>query len=78
VVVATSPPHLQAEIPPGQYGAGTVRIWDRRTYEAEKWTDGEIKVVLRGSRAAGRYALIHTGGNQWLMHRMGPPAPVPG
>ena len=43
------------EIPPGQYGAGTVRIWDRGTYETEKWTDEEIKVVLHGSRVSGRY-----------------------
>jgi bifunctional non-homologous end joining protein LigD len=69
---------FEGEIPPGQYGAGTVSIWDRGTYEAEKWTDEEIPVVLHGSRASGRYALIHTGGNRWLMHRMEPPAPVPG
>lgn len=52
---------LEGEIPPGQYGAGTVRIWDRGTYETEKWTDEEIKVVLHGSRVSGRYVLIHTG-----------------
>jgi hypothetical protein len=52
---------FEGEIPPGQYGAGTVRIWDRGTYETEKWTDEEIKVVLHGSRVSGRYVLIHTG-----------------
>jgi bifunctional non-homologous end joining protein LigD len=63
---------FEGEIPPGQYGAGTVSIWDRGTYHAEKWTDEEIKVVLRGSRVSGRYVLIHTGDNRWLMHRMAP------
>jgi DNA ligase D-like protein (predicted 3'-phosphoesterase) len=66
---------FEGEIPPGQYGAGTVEIWDRGTYETEKWTEEEIKVVLRGSRVSGRYVLIHTGGNRWLMHPMNPPAP---
>jgi bifunctional non-homologous end joining protein LigD len=68
---------FEYEIPPGQYGAGTVKIWDRGTYETEEWTDEKIKVVLHGSRASGRYVLIHTGDNQWLMHRMDPPDPAP-
>lgn len=65
---------FEGEIPPGQYGAGTVSIWDRGTYDTEKWTDEEIKVVLHGSRASGRYVLIHTGDNRWLMHLMAPAA----
>jgi DNA ligase D-like protein (predicted 3'-phosphoesterase) len=65
---------FEGEIPPGQYGAGPVRIWDRGTYETEKWTDEAIKVVLHGSRVSGRYVLIYTRNNQWLVHRMDPPA----
>ncbi|HYZ53123.1 MAG TPA: DNA polymerase ligase N-terminal domain-containing protein [Streptosporangiaceae bacterium] len=68
---------FEGEIPPGQYGAGTVRIWDRGTYETEKWADEEIKVVIHGSRVSGRYVLIHIRDNQWLVRRMDPPAPVP-
>jgi bifunctional non-homologous end joining protein LigD len=68
---------FEGEIPPGQYGAGTVRIWDRGTYETEKWTDQEIKVILHGSRVCGRYVLIHIRDNQWLVHRMDPPARAP-
>jgi DNA ligase D-like protein (predicted 3'-phosphoesterase) len=67
---------FEGEIPPGQYGAGTVKIWDRGTYETEKWTDDQIKVILHGSRVSGRYVLIHTGDDQWLMHRMDPPDPA--
>jgi DNA ligase D-like protein (predicted 3'-phosphoesterase) len=55
---------FEGEIPPRQYGAGPVRIWDRGTYETEKWTDEEIKAVLHGSRVSGRYVPIHTGGNR--------------
>jgi bifunctional non-homologous end joining protein LigD len=58
------------EIPHGEYGGGTVTIWDRGTYATEKWRDDEVIVVLHGSKARGRYALIRTGGKNWLMHRM--------
>ena len=58
------------EIPKGEYGGGTVEIWDRGTYECETWTDDEVKVVLHGERSEGRFALIHTDGKNWLIHRM--------
>ncbi|MGV0624769.1 ATP-dependent DNA ligase [Mycolicibacter minnesotensis] len=65
---------FEGTIPKGEYGAGTVRIWDAGSYVTEKFEDsadkGEVIVVLAGSRITGRYALIRTGGNQWLAHRM--------
>jgi bifunctional non-homologous end joining protein LigD len=65
---------FEGTIPKGEYGAGTVRIWDSGSYVTEKFEDsaekGEVIVVLRGSRITGRYALIRTGGDQWLAHRM--------
>lgn len=57
-------------IPKGEYGGGTVSIWDAGTYEPEKWRDDEVIVRLSGQRAQGRYALIRTEGDQWLMHLM--------
>ena len=41
---------------------GLVKIWDRGTHECEEWTGREVKVVLNGARARGRYALIRTDG----------------
>ncbi|MEZ0383774.1 ATP-dependent DNA ligase [Mycobacterium sp. pW045] len=65
---------FEGTIPKGEYGAGTVRIWDSGSYVTEKFEDsaekGEVIVVLRGRRISGRYALIRTGGDQWLAHRM--------
>lgn len=57
-------------IPRGEYGGGTVTIWDAGTYVTEKWRDREIIVVLDGQRARGRYVLIRTDGSSWLLHRM--------
>ena len=57
-------------IPRGEYGGGTVSIWDAGTYATEKWRDDEVMVVLNGQRARGRYVLIRTKDNSWLMHRM--------
>ncbi|MFB8279619.1 ATP-dependent DNA ligase [Nocardia colli] len=57
-------------IPRGEYGAGEMTIWDSGTYETEKWRDDEVIVEFHGERLNGRYALIQTNGNQWLMHLM--------
>jgi bifunctional non-homologous end joining protein LigD len=61
------------EIPKGEYGGGTVKIWDSGWYELHKWEPKEVMITLHGERVEGRYVLIKTRGNQWLMHRMDPP-----
>ncbi|MBF4572678.1 ATP-dependent DNA ligase [Herbiconiux sp. VKM Ac-1786] len=74
---------FEGSIPAGEYGAGTVTIWDFGTYELEKWRDGkEIIVTLHGQPSGGlgdprKVVLIHTGRgdsgkNNWLIHRMLP------
>ena len=72
---------FEGTIPKGQYGAGTVSIWDRGYYECEKWIAGkEVIATLTGQDDGGlggtrRFALIHTGqgDDQWLIHLMDPP-----
>ena len=73
---------FEGDIPKGEYGGGQVTIWDLGTYECEKWYDREVMVVLHGTRAQGRYVLFRTDGDNWMIHRMDPPAdpdadPVP-
>jgi bifunctional non-homologous end joining protein LigD len=69
---------FEAEIPKGQYGAGTMTIWDRGTYECLKWEPRKIEMWLHGERIDARYALfpIDRGENpkNWMIHRMDPPA----
>lgn len=72
---------FEGTIPKGQYGAGTISIWDRGFYECEKWIAGkEVIATLIGQDDGGlggarRFALIHTGrgDDQWLIHLMDPP-----
>jgi len=67
---------FHGEIPAGNYGAGTMTIWDRGTYECHKWEQGKVVVSFHGERLTGRYALFRAGSDDkdWMIHRMDPPA----
>ncbi len=68
---------FHGEIPAGQYGAGTMTIWDRGTYECLKWEPRKVEVWLHGKRLDARYALFAIEQGQrprdWMIHRMDPP-----
>ena len=50
---------FEGEIPAGQYGAGTVEIWDRGTYELlDEKKDGGLTIRLDGERLRGTWALV--------------------
>src|SRR5205809_4244493 len=50
---------FEGEIPKGEYGAGTVEIWDSGTYElVEEKRDGGLTVRLHGKRLEGTWALV--------------------
>lgn len=44
---------FSGEIPRGEYGAGSMTIWDHGTYDVLKWDAREVKFVLRGQRVSG-------------------------
>jgi bifunctional non-homologous end joining protein LigD len=65
---------FEGEIPKGEYGAGTVEIWDQGTYElVEEKKNGGLTVRLKGERLDGTWALIpaHLSGDEknWLILR---------
>ena len=64
---------FSGEIPKGEYGGGTMTIWDSGHYACEKWSEREVKVVLDGERTQGRFVLFHTDGKNWMVHRMDAP-----
>ena len=61
---------FEGTIPEGQYGAGTVKIWDKGTYEIESESPARIVFELKGNRLKGRYALVYLKGNQWLIMKL--------
>lgn len=89
LAVLTEPHPLQyarfeGVIPPGQYGAGTVMVWDRGTFKNIKMKDGkkvslkncfrngQIEVELKGRRLRGGYVLLQfkKEKNQWLLKKI--------
>jgi bifunctional non-homologous end joining protein LigD len=70
---------FEGVIPEGQYGGGTVMVWDRGTWEPENpdvdaaLQKGELKFVLHGSKLKGSWVLIRTKGtgksprSAWLL-----------
>ncbi len=65
---------FEGEIPKGNYGAGTVEIWDSGTYElVEEKRDGGLTVRLRGSRLEGTWTLVPAAldgdPKNWLLFR---------
>ena len=73
---------FEGVIPEGQYGAGTVMVWDKGLYEPEdsippdeQLARGKITVVLHGKKLSGGLTLVQTGkrsalpsqGKRWLL-----------
>jgi bifunctional non-homologous end joining protein LigD len=74
---------FEAVIPPGNYGAGPMIVWDRGRFlpvgdPAEGMRSGEIKFELDGYKLRGAFTLVHTGkskrtkgggpgSNEWLL-----------
>jgi len=65
---------FEGTIPEGEYGAGTVEIWDSGVYEEIEYKSGEKWVVeFEGSRLRGRYALVrmkNRGEKNWLFFKL--------
>jgi DNA ligase D, 3''-phosphoesterase domain/DNA polymerase LigD, ligase domain len=49
---------FEGTIPKGQYGAGTVKIWDKGHYKPKVWAQDKIEVTLDGERLHGNYVLV--------------------
>ncbi len=65
---------FEGVIPAGQYGAGTVEIWDRGTYDLlEEKRDGGLTVRLHGERLDGEWTLVPAAldgdAKNWLLLR---------
>lgn len=50
--------YFEGEIEEGRYGAGTVEVWDKGTYDVVKWREDEIMIDIDGEELSGKYVLI--------------------
>jgi bifunctional non-homologous end joining protein LigD len=64
---------FEGEIPRGEYGAGTMTVFDSGIYDCHKFRDDEVIATFHGERVEGKYALFRTRGDDWMIHRMDPP-----
>ena len=84
---------FEGTIPAGNYGAGTVQMWDRGTWAPQHpetldqdWTRGSIKMTLHGERLSGGWALVRLKAdrgrpskrNNWLLIKEKDEHAVPG
>jgi len=65
---------FEGVIPEGEYGGGTVMVWDYGTYKPENTDDvgqalskGELKFSLNGKKLKGSWVLVRTRDRQWLL-----------
>jgi len=49
---------FEGTIPEGQYGAGTVKIWDKGTFELLEKTDKGFIIKINGNKLKGTYVLF--------------------
>jgi bifunctional non-homologous end joining protein LigD len=79
---------FEGVIPEGQYGGGTVMVWDRGTYYVfgeqplKSLREGKLHLVLDGKKAKGEWTLVRIRGrdgekNQWLILKTGDDAKAP-
>src|SRR5215208_2536849 len=73
---------FEGVIPEGQYGGGTVMVWDRGTYYVygeqplKSLREGKLHLLLDGKKAKGEWTLVRIRGrdgekNQWLILKTG-------
>ena len=60
---------FEGVIPPGEYGGGTVMLWDQGVWEplgdpAKGFKEGHLKFVLRGEKLQGAWMLVRKGGRK--------------
>jgi len=60
---------FEGTIPEGEYGAGTVEVWDAGKYRVLSWEADKVVFELEGKRCSGPYALVRTGAKNWLIFR---------
>jgi len=81
--------NFEGNIPKGEYGGGSVMLWDRGTWELlgadpadKQMARGDLKFRLHGEKLKGEFAIVlmrgRGKGNEWLLIKKKDDASVPG
>lgn len=63
--------NFEGTIPKGEYGAGSIMVWDIGIYKIEEISDNKIVFVLHGKKMKGRYSLIKfKKEKEWLLIKL--------
>lgn len=60
---------FEGTIPEGQYGAGTVEIYDSGTYELVTRSPNRLVFDLHGTKCKGKYELLKIDAKKWLLYQ---------
>ena len=60
---------FEGEIPKGQYGAGTVKTWDKGEYDLIDRKDYKYIINLHGKKLKGEFVLVQMTGKEWLLFK---------
>lgn len=63
---------FEGTVPKGEYGAGTVQIWDRGTFDLKERTEKVLSFILHGNKLQGDYRLVNFKEKNWLLFRVKP------
>lgn len=61
---------FEGTIPEGQYGAGTVTVWDKGRYVLTLREPRKLHVILKGEKLEGDYRLVNFKDHNWLIYRV--------
>jgi len=61
---------FKGRIPSGEYGGGTVEIFDKGSVKIIKWDDKSKVVIFNGKKINGKYAIIQPKPNMYIMLKM--------
>lgn len=61
---------FEGTIPEGQYGAGTVKVWDKGRYVLEVREPRKFHILLKGRKLEGDYRLINFRDKNWLIYKV--------
>jgi bifunctional non-homologous end joining protein LigD len=74
---------FEGTIPPGNYGAGTVMVWDQGEYEdltgnpAAAFHHGKMHIIMRGKKLKGEWIMVkdrrEPDSNKWMLIKAGTP-----